>query len=222
MTRFTHTAAESASGATLLQYRLLVDVGVTSTTLYVCNGNRYINPGTFSLANTYTPVGGLGGIEPIEDETDGSPRTMRLWLRAVGSADVYEPLREDMFNRPVVIRRLFLDPLTNASVSTPEQLWKGYINRVEIRFADRERGNFFEIEAESIRRRKAEAMNFNKETHQTVLAQSGDTFFNYTHLVPLTKASWGDQPTSFNGVSPGHWTIIGPGPGRVRRWTPGG
>lgn len=202
MTRFAYAAAESASGATLLQYRMLVDLSVTSSTVYACTGNQFLLPGSFGITNTYSPVGGFGGIEPVEDEADGTPRTVRLWLQAVGSADLYEPLREDMFNRPVLIRRLFLYPMTDVAVSTPETLWKGFVNKVEVRFADTERGNFFEIEAESALRRKAEAMNFNVETHQTVLAQSGDTFFKHIHLVPLSKALWGSQPTSFAGVAP--------------------
>lgn len=203
MTRFTHAAAESASGATLLQYRTLVDLGVTSSTLYLVNGNRYLRPGdTNALANTYSPIGYLGGIEPIGDDADGTPRSVRLWLRAVNSADMYEALREDMFNRPVVVRRAFLDPVSDTLVSTPEQLWSGYVNKVEARFADRERGNFFEIEAETSLRRRAEAINFTRETLQTVLSQSGDTFFDFIHQVPLSKALWGQQPTAFNGAGP--------------------
>jgi hypothetical protein len=87
-------------------------------------------------------------------------------------------------------------------VSTPELVWRGFVNKVEIRFADRERGNYFEVEAETSLRRKAEAINFTRETLTTVLSQSGDTFFDFIHLVPLSKALWGNQPTSFNGNAP--------------------
>lgn len=222
MTRHAYAAAESASAATNLQYRLLVDVGVTSGFVYACTGMQYFRSDMANMhsANTYSPVGKFGGIEPIEDDSDLSPSTMRLWLQAVGSADVFEASREDMFNRPVVIRRAFLDPMTDAIVSTPEIAWKGFINKVEIHFADTERGNFFEIEAETSLRRRAEAVNFNKETHQTVLTQSGDTFFQHIHLVPLTKVMWGNQPTAFNGVSPGHWERYGYR-GLQRRWVQG-
>jgi hypothetical protein len=139
-----------------------------------------------------------------------------------------EPLREDMFNRPVTIKHVFLNPSSgsgsSAAVSTPELLWRGFVNRVEVRFGDRERGNYFEVEAETSLRRKAEALNFNRETLQTVLSQSGDTFFDFAHLVPLTKALWGNQPTAFNGVSPGHWDNFygSHNAPRGRRWRPGG
>lgn len=204
MTRFASAAAESASGASLLQYRQLVDMGVTSGTIYACTGNQWITPSmTYALANTYSPVGALGGIEAVEENADGSPRTLRLWLQAVNSNDLYQPAREDMFNRPVTVRHCYLDPIAGTLVGTPENIWGGFINRVEIRFADVERGNFYEVEAETSRRRKAEALNFTRETLQTVLSQSGDTFFDFIHQVPLTKALWGQRPTVFGGRYPG-------------------
>ncbi len=216
--RFSFAAANSASAASQLQYRHLVTIGTTSGSMYVCNGNQFL----YTLGNTYSPVGGLGGIEPIEDESDVQPRTVRMWLRAVGSADLAEPLREDMFNRPVLIDHGYLSNSVDVTfVSTPERLWKGFINNVDIHFADAEKGNFFEIEAESSLRRSAEVVNFTKEAHQTVMGQSGDTFFAYIHQVPMIKALWGNQSTTFNGAAPGHWTS--PHPGRVRgTWVPGG
>lgn len=211
--RFTFAAANSASAAPQLRYRQLVSLGVTSSTLYLCNGTEYL----YTLGNTYSPVGGLGGIEPIEDEAGVQPRTVRLWLRAVGSADMAEPIREDMFNRPLRIDHGYLDATggTDTFVSTPELLWKGYVNNVEIHFADVEKGNYFEIEAESSIRRKAEVLNFNRETLQTVMGQSGDTFFDFIHQVPMVKALWGNQATTFNGESPGTW--FSPLPGRIPR-----
>jgi len=201
--RFSNAAANSASQEMFLRYRLLVDVGITSGTAYVCTGNDFL----YALANTYSPNRGLGGIEAIEEEADGSPRAVRAWLPAVGSADLYEALREDMFNRPFVVRHGFLTNTSdqNTFVSTPEVLWRGKINKVEARFADAERGNFFEIEAETALRRRPPASNFNIETHWTTMGYSGDTFFNYIDQVPLYKALWGQQPVYFtggNGVYP--------------------
>jgi hypothetical protein len=200
MSRHLFAAAESAAAAQNLQYRVLVDIGVTSGTLYACNGNQWIPAtGTYTLGNTYAPTNGYGQVEPIEDDADTTPRTVRLTLQMVGSASMYEPLREDMFNRTVTIRRAYLDPMTNLLVSTPQIMWEGFVNKTEGYFDDPERGNYFEVECESALRRKAEAVNFNKETHHTVLAQSGDTFFSHIHEVPLSKAMWGNQPTGFVG-----------------------
>lgn len=202
MTRHLWAAAESAAAAANLQYRMLIDMGITSGTLYMCNGAQYIPASAqYAIGNTYVPVGGYGRVDPIEDDADVTPRTVRLSLSLVGSASMVEALREDMFNRPVVIRRAFLHPVTDALVSTPEVMWEGFINRVEAVFGDEERGNYFEVEAESSLRRKAEALHFNRETLQTVLQQSGDTFFDHMHEIPLAKAMWGNQPVGFNGAT---------------------
>jgi hypothetical protein len=193
--RHEHAAANSASQESMLKYRQFADVGVTSGTIHVCNGNRYL----YTLGNTYSPVGGLGGIEKIEAPSDSQPKTLRMWLAAVSSSNMFNMGREDMFNKPVTIRYGYVSNVTNALVSTPSVLWKGNVNQVELHFADEEKGNYFEIEAETSLRSKSEVINFNKETHETVMAQSGDTFFTYIDKVPLTKALWGNQPTTFNG-----------------------
>jgi hypothetical protein len=195
--RFASAAANSAAHDYLMRYRQLVDIGVTSSTLYLCNGNEFV----YTLGNTYSPVGGFGGMEAIDEATGRSARAIRAWLAAVGSADLVEPLREDMAGRPFVVRHGFLTQQGDTFVSTPELLWSGFINKVEVRFADPERGNFYEIEAETALRRRAPASNFNLETHQTVLAQSGDTFFQFIDQVPLFRAMWGQQPTAFSGAS---------------------
>lgn len=208
--RFASAAANSAAHDYLMRYRQLVELGVTSSTLYLCNGTEFL----YSLGNTYSPVGGFGGIEAIDEAAGGGARAIRAWMRAVGSADLYEPLREDMFNRPMIVRHGFLNTASDAFVSSPEMLWSGFVNKVEVRFADAERGNFFEIEAETALRRRAPASNFNAETHQTVLAQSGDTFFQYIDQVPLFRAMWGQQPTAFSGArgaTPGGGGSFGPG-----------
>lgn len=216
--RFAFSAANSASAAPQLQYRQLATIGVQSGNLYTCNGTEFL----FTLGNTYTPVGGLGGIEPIQDEADVQPRTLRLWLQAIGSSDLFEPLKEDMFNRPVLIDHGYVSMSAAATlVSTPERLWSGYINNVDVHFADIEKGNFFEIEAESSLRRKAEVVNFTREALQTVMGQSGDTFFDFIYQVPVIKALWGNQATSLNGASPGHWAIKQFGHVGRRSWVPG-
>lgn len=194
--RFTHAAANSAAHEYLMRYRQLVELGVTSSTLYLCNGNQFL----YTLSNTYSPVGGFGGIEAIDESADGSARAIRAWMAATGSSDLYEPLREDMFNRPLTVRHGFLSGEGQTFVSTPEMLWSGYVNKIEVRFADPERGNFYEIEAITALRQRAPASNFNIETHWTTLNQSGDTFFQFIDQVPLFRAMWGQQPTAFSGA----------------------
>lgn len=196
MSRFSSTISTSASAEATLAYRQLVDVTVSSgDTLYLITGNQFV----YTLGNTYSPVGGLGGIEPIEEDTEPQPRTVRLWLSAVDSASLFAPLQEDMFGRAVVIRHCYLNPSDWTTVTTPDTLWTGAINKVEVRFADTERGNFYEIEAETTLRRNALVNNFNRETHWVGMGYSGDLFFNYIDQIPLSRTLWGQRPTGYGG-----------------------
>jgi len=205
VSRFSSTISTSASAETAIAYRQLVDVTVSSgVTLHLATGNQFI----FTLGNTYSPVGGLGGIEPIEEETEPQPSTVRLWLSAVDSASLFAPLQEDMFGRAVAIRHCYLNPNDWSVITTPDTLWTGAINKVEVRFADPERGNFYEIEAETSLRRQALVNNFNRETHWIGMGYSGDLFFNYIDQIPLTRTMWGQKPTGFGGGGP-----ITPAPG---------
>lgn len=193
MTRWQSSSQQSLGERELLAFRQLVDIGVTSGTLYACTGKQYL----FARGNTYTPVAGLGGIDPIKEESDPFPREIRLWMRAVNSSDLYEPMREDMFNRPVRVYETMLDPDTLTVVHTPELRWQGFVNEVEIRFGDEERGNYYEVGAISDMGREPVLAYSNKET--LTLEHSGDTFCDYQHLVPSVKAMWGQQPTQFLG-----------------------
>jgi hypothetical protein len=193
MTRWLSTSQQSLGERELLAFRQLVDIGITSGTLYACSGKQYL----FARGNTYSPVAGFGGIEPIKEESDAFPREVRLWMRAVNSSDLYEPLREDMFNRPVRVYETLLNPDNFTVAHTPEPRWEGYVNEVEIRFGDEERGNYYEVGAISDMGREPVLAYSNKET--LTLEHSGDTFCDYQHLVPSVKAMWGQQPTQHLG-----------------------
>jgi hypothetical protein len=191
VSRFLSSSQQAYSEASAVAFRQLVDIGVTSGTIYGCSGYRYL----FAMGNTYTPVGVLGGIEPIQEESDPFPRGIKMWLAAVTSSQVYEPLREDMFNRPVKLWEVFLDPDTFALTNTPELRWQGKINEIEIRFNDSEKGNYYEVSAETELRRAPQRAYFNKET--LWLTYSGETYFDYSYLIPTQRTMWGQQATTF-------------------------
>lgn len=191
MSRFSYTAQQSLAARDVIAFRQLVDVGITSGTVYACSGYRYL----FALGNTYSPVGMLGGIEPIQEESDPFPRGLKMWLAAVNSSEMYEPLRSDMFNRPVKVWETFLDPDTFALVNTPELAWAGSVDEVEIRFNDPERGSYYEVGSETELRRTPKRAYFNHESQ--VLAFSGDLFFDWTPLIPTYTSMWGQQAQAY-------------------------
>jgi hypothetical protein len=187
MTRYISSSMESASEQPLVQFRLLAQIDVRSSTIYACTGGNFIAVG----ANTYSPVGHLGGVESIKEESDVFPRGVRLWLCAVGTANLAEPLSEELFNKSVRLYRTFIDVNSYSSVSTPELVFSGRVNRGEIKLADAERGNYYELEVESRLRKQAAAAYFTRETHWTVMGYSGDTFFDYLSEVSRRKVKWG-------------------------------
>jgi hypothetical protein len=199
MSRNEAAAVTSISQYPQVRYRLLVEVySLASGTTRACSGENYIVFG----GNTYAPVGTLGGIEKIQEDSDVFPRAVRLTFAAVSSAQIADVLGETIFNKPVRIKRTFLtDSLT--CVSTPETLFSGRINTCQMKLGDQRRGDYFEIEVESRLRRSPRAQYFNRETLWTVYAQSGDMFFDWMTKVPFVKANWGgNEPVDFNPGAP--------------------
>lgn len=191
MSRYLTANQNSLSSQNVVALRQLADIGVTSGTVYACNGYRYL----FTMGNTYSPVGMLGGIEPIQEESDPFPRGLKMWLAAINSSQLYEPLREQMFNRPVKVYEVFLEPETFALTNTPELRWQGLIDEVEIRFQDPERGNYYEVGAETDLRRTPKRAFFNHESQ--FIAFSGDLFFDWMPIIPTYRSMWGQQQQQY-------------------------
>jgi hypothetical protein len=196
MSRNLSAAVTSISQLPTLNYRMLCEVDSLSTGMTrACTGNQFI----MFAGNTYSPVGQLGGVEKIQEESDIFPRAVRLWFSAVNTASIQDVLNENMFNRPVRLYRTFLtDSFT--IVSSAEQVFNGRVNACEMVLKDPNRGDFFEIEVESRLVRTPRSQYFNRETLWTVYAASGDTFFDYITQIPLSRANWGE--IALEGVPP--------------------
>lgn len=195
MSRNISAAVTSISQLPNLSYRLLCEVysltaGAVSRT---CTGNNWI----VFAGNTYSPVGNLGGIDPIQEESDIFPRSARVWFCAISTSAIQEVLAETMFNRPVILRRTFLTE-SFTCVSSPEIVFKGNVNTVEMKLKDPERGNYFELEIDSRLNRNTRSLYFNKETVQGVYGNSGSTLFNNLDSIPFIKANWGGMTVRNN------------------------
>lgn len=187
MSRNVAAAVTSISQLPTVQYRLLVEVDSLSTGITrACNGYQFI---VFN-GNTYSPIGHLGGVEKIQEDSSIYPRAVRLWFSAVNTAQIQDVLNETLFNRPVRIYRTYLTD-SYTCVSTPEQLFAGRVNTCEMKLADPSRGDFFEIEVESRLMRRPRAQYCDRETLWTVYAQSGDMYFDWVTKIPFVKAVWG-------------------------------
>lgn len=188
MSRDLQASVTSAAAEADLRFRMLVEVHSLSAGAVTRAVNGY-SPVTFN-GNTYSPVGNLGGIEPIQEESDVFARQVRLWFAAVESSQIQSVLGESMFNCPLRVFRAFLTQSLTL-VASAELLWSGFVEEVDMKLKDPQKGNHFTISGESRMARPPAARFFNKETQQVVRGNSGDTFFNYTHAIAFVKANWG-------------------------------
>lgn len=156
--------------------------------MYTCTGNNYITVG----ANTYTPVGGMGGVESVQEEPDGFPRSLKAWISIVNSVAMQAALSETLFRKRMDIYRCFLTG-SYSLVGTPQLAFRGYINQVELRLLDPDKGSYIEVEAESKLYQSGRSFYLNRETLQNVMPYSGDTFFDYVTQIPLMKSDWGNS-----------------------------
>ena len=204
MTRHITAAVDSALSLPEVSWAILADIGITSGTLYVCTGNRFIY-----AANTYNPVGGFGTLDPIREESDAFPRGVKMTIALVSSQAIYEAFNEQLFNKPVILYKTVLNGPT--IVGTPEIIFKGRINHCSGKVGNDD-GSYFELEVESRLRREARTSFFNRETlWQTY---SGDTGANYIEKIPLYKSTWGSLPNGVNGG--GSYTQVGGVPTQYR------
>lgn len=199
MSRNTYAATTSASNENALKFRLLLDVdSYTGGPVRACTGGNFITVG----ATTYTPVGHLGGLEPLKEESDVFPRALRCWLAAVNTAAIQDVISESAYNKPARLYRCFLTESLSL-VNTPELVFKGRLNGIQMKLGDPERGNFYEVEIESRLAQKSRAAFMNKETHWYIYGQSGDLFFEHLSKIPLFKSQWGQRSTTYKGVREG-------------------
>lgn len=200
MSRDTDPSVTSANAQATINWAMLAQIGMSASTMYACTGNRFLNDGI----NTYSPVGRLGGVDPVVEESTLFPRAVKLWLSAIGSANLAEPMNENLFNKPVRLFRAALDS-TLTIVGTPQQCLRGYINKVNVVLGDPSKGNYFEIEVESRIRREASSNFYTTENHDQMVSgvYSGDTIFKYVPRIMGYQSKWGDKNQSLTGVSGG-------------------
>lgn len=202
MSRNSVGAVTSAAYESRLKYQLLCQVSsLTTGTLYACTGNRFIVAG----ATTYSPVGDFGGAEKVQEDSDVFPRAVKLWFSAVNTVGIIESvLNETLFGNEVRLFRAMMHVVSGTLVGTPQLLFKGNIDTVDMKYGDPDRGNFFELMCESKLRYSGRTRYFNKATLQVTLGHSGDTFFDTTNQVPLTSVPWGGRTINlgFPGGAP--------------------
>lgn len=192
-------AVESASQASTLRYSILADVNSLSAPLHLCTGGNFIYTGT----NTYTPIGGMASLDPVQEDSNVFARAIRIQIAAVNTSQIVDLTAENLFNKPVLLWRCLLNTQNLTMVDTPQLLFKGRINTANLIINDPQKGNYYEVEVESRLKQNPKVMYYDRQTLQIAMGSSGDTFFDQIVNIPLFVGEWGKLPTDFSNIGPG-------------------
>jgi hypothetical protein len=177
-------AAESA-----VYLVVLADLDFSSGAVRVHDG---VGPLVFG-GNTYQGIGTFGGIEVIEENIDTVARGVICTLSGIEASLISTVMTERYQGRTATF---YLGLLTEqiAFVDTPEEIWSGRMDTMNITLSERQAT--IRLTCEHRLRREPQAARMTDEDLQ--LQHSGDTFFGLMAQIPLYKAAWGDKPNSFN------------------------
>ena len=190
MTRTYAASVNSYLAQQTHELRLLTDITFSSTTMRLHSG-----VGSMMVGSThYDGIGMQGGIDKIEEDPSTLAPMVRAYFCVSNSVTMAEAMNETLFNKQVVFRRAWT--LNGTLVNTPEQWFDGRIGQVTLKRNDQERGTYLELMVQTRMDRKRSQKYYTKE--DLAKTYSGDTFFNYLHLIQGQNALWGNKATYFN------------------------
>lgn len=186
MTRWIQAANAAETAKNQICLLAFVELALPSGTLYLHTGYGTITSG----GHDYLGMGSIGSIDPIREEADPFPRTVKMTLSGIDSTLVTAAMSEQMFNRSVTLKRGFLDITAGTLVAPIETLWHGLVNRCQIKIEEGG-ATSIEVECESRLRKGAPVAYYTKEDLQ--LAHPSDTFFNFLADIPGFTGNWGSH-----------------------------
>lgn len=193
MSRIVQAANETEAAKTTIRLGVLVDMDFSSGNLYLHDGIGTINFG----GNNYLGVGQFGSIEgAVQDSLDVIARPIKLILSGVDSSVLTPAMTESYQGRTVTLYLAFLDSNTNALVATPETLWEGRMDYMEIELGDNT--GAIKLNCEHRLRREPRIARYSDEDQQ--LAYSGDVFFELLPQIAGFKSKWGEYNQAY-GIS---------------------
>lgn len=148
--------------------------------------------------DTWSGVGDLGGISPIEEAEGISPYAARLTLSGLTSGTITRALGSDIYGRDLEIFVGFL--VDGALVADPDTMWKGQMDTIAISLGD---DNTVGLTGESELKifREVNGKLFNDESQQRDFA--GDLGFEYLDQMADAQIIWrGSRVTFTTRITP--------------------
>ena len=191
MTRFVSSTNETASAARAIVMVTLVDMDFTS-------GHVRAHDGVGRLAfggNTYDGVGKYGGIEGVTETLDVIARPLKLTLSGVDASLVTTTMTETYQNRSCTVYVGILDQTTMTFVDTPETIWEGRMDTMQIEINSG--SAVIKLNCEHRLYREPRIARYTDQDEQ--LAYSGDRFFDIMYQIQGFRSQWGVAPVYYGG-----------------------
>ncbi len=199
MTRFVSSTNETEAAKAHVELRIFAELDFVSGFVRVHDG---IGSLTFS-GNTYTGLGQFGSVELVEESTELVARGVRCRLSGVEPSYITTTMTENYQNREATFYLGMVTPGTNTLVATPEEIWSGRMDTMDIELS--EGGAVITLQCEHRLRREPPAARWTNEDQQ--IRFTGDRGFDMLHMVGKTKAAWGEKPVGYTTTSNGGRTI---------------
>jgi hypothetical protein len=189
MGRWASTANQTTAAASSLQFVVLVSLDFASGFVRAHDGVGNLT----HAGQVYYGVGQFGGIEIDTEDLDVSARGAKLTLTGIPADLAPDILAETAYqNRPAVLYIGLLDIGTGAWVDTPEVLWEGLLDYMEIGGGEGKIQAVVYVEDE-LRREPRQAWNTDEDQRARY---PGDRFFSDLPNVETSRATWGQKPVS--------------------------
>ena len=140
-----------------------------------------------TLGQTWSGVGAIGDIGPLEEGLDLSPYGVTMQLNALDAELLNIVNTEPLFNRRVTIYIGYLDE-NGALVADPQERWSGFMDFPSIRLGF-ENGIALQCESDLRFFDRANGSMFTDEHQQRLF--SGDKFFEFLPQMIDAQIVWG-------------------------------
>lgn len=155
----------------------------------------------FDGVNTWTGLGVLGSVGPVQEESDLFPRGVRLTVSGLPSSAnpiLGELNNERLFNQVARLYTGFMKVNETALVSSLSMRFYGHIGNIEGKMGDKDGETSFELTVENPLREAPRNGTYSHADHY--IQASGDTLFQFMDDIPTAPvANWGKSPV---GPSP--------------------
>jgi hypothetical protein len=212
VTRFVSGTNETAAAQSTVRLFVAVALDFASGMVRAHDGLGTI---TWS-SNSYEGVGRFGGIDLTEETIDIIAKPVGLQISGVDSALVATALTEVYQGRQATVYFGLVNPETNVLVDTPEVLWEGRMDRMNIKL----RASTGEITLSCEHRLRREP-RIARYTHADLqIAYSGDRFFDLVPKIAGFRGTWGAKGVSNDLASrSGRYVVTGrKGPAPTYTW----